>query len=102
MNAERGREHSVVTVVSERETPRGWRYEVTLRRDGSERKHRVDLAWVDHDHWSGGGKPPSVVVERLLTLLLELQPGVELPTHFDAANCRRLEPRLDELLGSRL
>jgi hypothetical protein len=89
----------------ERDTPRGWAYEVTLRREGlGQSEHVVTLSWVDHDYWSGGSAPPSRVVEAVLKYALEnagheaAGAEVEWPARFDASRVRRWFPRLDEEL----
>lgn len=85
---------SVVQVGAETETDRGWSYEVHVRRDGAVTRHMVTLAWVDHDYWCGGTRPPSEVVERLISLLTRrLASG--LPERFDASTARRWVPEID-------
>ncbi len=85
---------SVVQVGAETETGRGWSYDVHVRRAGAVTRHVVTLAWVDHDYWCGGTRPPSEVVERLMTLVAKrLASG--LPDRFDAATARRRMPDLD-------
>jgi hypothetical protein len=90
-----------VRVESEEETPRGWRYRVTVEREGgASTEHEVALAWVDHEHWCGGRVAPSTVVERLFGVLLER--GEEIPARFDAATARRWFRELDGELMRRL
>ncbi|MCC6283746.1 MAG: hypothetical protein IT439_00380 [Phycisphaerales bacterium] len=85
-----------VQVNHERETPRGWEYDVTVTRaGGGVSTHLVTLAWVDHDHWSGGCLPPSVVVERLVQ---RLAGRPDLPARFDASQARRWDPDLDRVM----
>ncbi len=85
---------SVVQVGAETETDRGWSYDVHVRRADAVTHHVVTLAWVDHDYWCGGTRPPSEVVERLMTLVvLRLASG--LPDRFDAATARRWIPEID-------
>lgn len=92
-----------VTVQDEQETPRGWSYEVVIRRDdGRETVHRVSLSWADHEYWCGGAAPPSRIVERLGQIVLEREAEREIPEKFDAATARRWWGDLDEVLQSRL
>lgn len=87
---------STVEIIEEREGPRGWAYDARVRRGDAERLLELSLAFVDHDHWSGGRVPPSRVAQRLLEVLLELDPGIDLPGRFDASTARRWAPALDE------
>ena len=84
-----------IAVGEETETPRGWSYAVRIDRGGRPSVHRVDLSWNDHDHWCGGARPPSKLVEFLLRWLIERDPNRELPEHFDAATIRRWHPEVD-------
>ncbi|MBX3365016.1 MAG: hypothetical protein KF866_09645 [Phycisphaeraceae bacterium] len=88
------------TVLTEEEIRAGWSYVVSLRRGEKTTRHRVRLAWVDHDHWSGGRFPPSLVIERLIELLAEME--ADIPEHFDASTARRWRPGLDDHLTARL
>lgn len=99
------RARPVIDVRSERETARGWSYDVAVTdADGAVTTHEITLSWVDHDHWSGGSAPPSRVVEAVLSAVLAaeadappLRPG-DLPARFDLATLRRWAPDLDEHL----
>ncbi len=89
---------ATVRVESEQETQRGWLYRLAvLRDDGSESLHDVRLAWVDHDHWSGGRVAPSRVVEAVVRYVLE-RASRPLPPSFDAALARRWLPQIDREL----
>lgn len=85
-----------VEIIEEREGPRGWAYDACVRRAAGEQRLELSLAFVDHDHWSGGRVPPSRVAQRVLELLVELDPGRVLPNRFDAATARRWVPALDD------
>ncbi|HRQ72416.1 MAG TPA: hypothetical protein PLU35_05235 [Phycisphaerales bacterium] len=86
---------SVVQVGAETETDRGWSYEVRIAAPGGAfTRHEVTIAWVDHDYWCGGTRPPSEVIERLMTLVVG-RLATRLPTRFDAATARRWMPDLD-------
>jgi len=88
-----------VIVERERETARGWDYDVVVEwPDGACSSHEIGLAWVDHDHWSGGRHAPSHVVERMVDWLIERRAGEGLPDAFDASTVRRWYPDVDELL----
>ncbi len=85
-----------IDVRCECEKARGWAYDVEiLREDGSASTHRVTLAWVDHDHWTGGSCPPSRTVEAVLRYVVEHEPERALPPTFDAARARRWLPAID-------
>lgn len=92
-----------IEVGTERDTPRGWSYDLRIERpDGSSHAATVTLGWSDHDHFSGGAWPPSVVVHRLVALLIEQRPDLDLPEHFDAATIRRWVPDIDARLRASL
>jgi len=87
-----------ITVKHETETPRGWRYDIIVGAGTSGAADRaliVDLAWVDHDHWSGGVCQPSRVIEAVMRVVVDLLPGEELPDRFDASSARRWVADLD-------
>ncbi|GIK18199.1 MAG: hypothetical protein DYG93_02885 [Leptolyngbya sp. PLA2] len=86
---------SLVQVGAETETDRGWSYEVRVAAPGGGvTRHVVTLAWVDHDYWCGGTRPPSEVIERLVTFVAgRIRAG--LPERFDAATARRWLPDVD-------
>jgi len=93
---------SQVLVQSEVDAPRGWRYGVVVTHaDGHVSTHSVTLAWVDHDHWSGGRLAPSRVVEAVVSYLLN-HGHATLPPEFDAARARRLAPEIDREIKSDL
>ncbi len=88
---------AAVSLGAETETDHGWTYEVAIdRADGRRTTHRVTLAWVDHDHLSGGSTPPSKVVEGVLRAALPELSARPLPERFDIATVRRLVPDLVE------
>ena len=93
------------TIVIGREVDgaHGWSYEVTIERgDGGSSRHEVHLAWVDYEQWSSGEKPPSVVIEHMLGLVFDLEPGFTMGDRVDAATLRRRFPALDRELADRL
>lgn len=91
-----GTPHAPVRVLEETETRNGWRFLLAIDRPGPAREFDMTLSWVDHDHWTGGSTPPSVLASRLLSLLAERVP--DLPARFDAARARRWVPDIDERL----
>lgn len=92
---------AAVSLGTETETDHGWTYEVVIdRADGRRTTHRVTLAWVDHDHLSGGSAPPSRVAEAALRAALPELSERPLPERFDIATVRRLVPDLPERMRS--
>jgi hypothetical protein len=89
--------NAAARVLEERETAHGWAFRLRLERPGvAPAEHEMTLSWVDHDHWTGGGTPPSRLAERLLGLLGDRVDT--LPARFDAARARRWVPEIDDLL----
>lgn len=93
-----------VHVTSESDVPQGWRYIIDIEHDdGSRSTHRLRLAWVDHNHWTGERSiPPSRVAKALVECLLAAGLGGPLPDRFDAATARRWSPAIDDTLASML
>jgi len=95
-----------VEVRSETEAPRGWVYRVAVGaptdRPDARREHEVHLAWVDHEHWSGGRVPPSRVALAVVETLLASGPVDKIPARFDAATVRRWVPDADAQIRRRL
>lgn len=92
-----------IDVKTECEAQRGWTYEVEVRRDdGSVSSHTVKLAWVDHQHWTGGSIAPSRTIEAVLRYIMEQVPALAFPPVFDAARARRWLPRIDRELKTAL
>lgn len=114
---------ATIDVTTEQEAARGWRYEVAITRDRGTQadelgrpataiettRHVVTLSWADHEHWCGGAKAPSRVVEAVISALLVREGDVtasgeifSLPARFDAATARRWFPEIDDEFMSRL
>lgn len=92
-----------VEVLEETETPVGWSFRIAIHpvHDAPLAEptvHTVTLSWVDHDHWTGGTTPPSVLVRRLLTVLAMNPPEQGIPAKFDAARVRRWVADLEDSL----
>jgi len=90
-----------VTIKSEADIPRGWRYRVEIiHPDKSRTEHRVRMAWVDHNHWAADRAiPPSTIVRAVLACVLAHREGDSpLPDRFDAALARRWVPGIDQEL----
>lgn len=84
-----------IEVHHEREADAGWRYDVRVcHDDGTETRHSVTLAWIDHDYWCGGRLAPSRTVEAVLTYCLD-HDAPAFPPAFDAARARRWLPAID-------
>ena len=94
---------AVIDVKTELEEGRGWSYLVEVRHDdGTVTSHTVKLAWVDHDHWTGGSVAPSRTVEAVLKYVMTHVPEQGFPATFDAARARRWVPRIDRELRTAL
>jgi spore germination protein YaaH len=92
-----------IDVKAESEQCRGWSYLVEVRHDdGSVTSHTVTLAWVDHDHWTGGRIAPSRTIEAVLKYVITNAPTQDLPATFDAARARRWIPQIDRELRTAL
>lgn len=92
-----------IDVKTETEEARGWTYLVEVRHDdGAVTSHTVTLAWVDHDHWTGGSVAPSRTIQAVLKYVIEQAPERGLPAEFDAARARRWLPRIDRELRTAL
>lgn len=61
-------------------------------------EHQIRLAWVDHEHWSGGRIAPSKVIETVIEHLISHGMEAQLPPKFDAAKARRWVPGIDQEL----
>ena len=91
-----------VDIQTELESGRGWEYHAKVSRGaGNDTEHIVKLAWVDHEHWSGGRVPPSKVIESLLEFLVEREEKHAIPASFDASTVRRWHPEVDQELPGR-
>lgn len=90
---------ATIRVQHETAEPRGWLFVVRVTHDdGRECEHAVRLAWVDHDHWSGGRVAPSRTIEAVLKFVADHAPGQPWPERFDAARARRWVPSIDREL----
>lgn len=91
----------------ELETAKGWRYEVNVFWEGGRlTRHTADLSWADHDHWCGGSKQPSRVIEVVIQVAgIALGPttdGGGLPEKFNASSLRGRVLGLDDRVRERV
>lgn len=94
-----------VSVLTERESPRGWTFEVELpdgAAPGARRRVDVTLAWVDYEYWSHGSASPSRVAQAVVESLLDAAPERALPDRFDASTGRRWARDLDARVRERI
>ena len=90
-------------IVSEREGPGGWFFEVQIIGvpEGSLRTVTLALSWPDYSHWTpDGADTASAVAEAVMGFLLERIAPDELPGRFDASLARRRFPDADERIPS--
>lgn len=85
-------------LAAERESSRGWEYDLKI----AGRQLKLTLSWSDHDHWSGGSRPPSAVAQALIEQILEVKAAEDLPEKFDASTCRRWVEDLDSKMIGRV
>lgn len=94
---------SGIRVVTETESPNGWRFVIAApRADSTAGEHEMTLAWVDYEFWSHGMHSPSRVAEAVVGAVIGAQPERELPARFDASTARRWVQGLDALVRERL
>jgi hypothetical protein len=93
---------SHVSALTERESPRGWTFDVVIGEGETERHVDVVLAWVDYEYWSHGTTSPSVIAEYVVRAVIDAEPKRELPDRFDCSTARRwvrdLDRRVREML----
>jgi hypothetical protein len=79
-------------ILSQRETPHGWSFEVQMigRQAGQLRRIRLALSWADYNHWSvDGSDRANEVAEAVLAFLISRMEPQTLPPRFDASIARR-------------
>lgn len=94
-----------VSVLTEREAPAGWVFEVELpdaATPGARRRVDVTLSWVDYEYWSHGSASPSRVAQAVVESLLDAPSERPLPERFDASTGRRWARDLDARVRDRL
>lgn len=107
------RQHDAgVSVLTEKEAPSGWSFEVELPEavgaagggaaGAARRRIVVTLAWVDYEYWSHGTASPSRVVQAVVESVLDASPERALPDRFDASTGRRWARDLDQRVRERL
>lgn len=94
---------SNVRVESERESDRGWVFELRAGETPADH-HELHLSWADYEYWSHGVAPPSRVAQAVIEGLGELRPDAELGFRLDASTARRIAgaARLDEWMREHL
>ena len=87
-----------VEIVSERETPGGWSFELRLAGDDEAAGRRtLRLSWADYDLWSAdGADPPHAVAEAVVRFVLSRMTPADLGATIDASIARRRLPDADE------
>jgi hypothetical protein len=87
-----------VEIVRECEQASGWTFDAQVIDDAGElRRHRVNLAWVDYNHWSASGSDePAAIAAAVLRFLLTRLDAAEIRGRFDASLVRRLFADADE------
>lgn len=78
-----------VTIGPERETPKGWEYDVTVSTGGQTRSGVVRLSWADHDYLSGGAVAPSRVVWAAVRALVEAEGLAAVTGRLDVSTIQR-------------
>lgn len=90
-----------VAVNEERETDRGWSFDVAFARGSGElRQLSVTLSWVDYDNVCGGSAAPAAVVNAIINELAERGLLESYPDSFDASRAmRRVDGLCDAVRG---
>lgn len=91
----------LILVQTETDNPQSkcWDYTVRIEHGTSPAtQHQIRLAWVDHEHWSGGRIAPSKVLQTVIEHLISHGMEAQLPAKFDAAKARRWIPGIDQEL----
>lgn len=91
-----------ITIQTERESPRGWLFEVAIDQNGTAHTFEVTLSWSDYDLWSRGQIAPQHVVRTAFVFLLEREPVAAIFRRFDCAVIRRYFPEVDKRLPTML
>ncbi|MDH3584766.1 MAG: hypothetical protein OER86_11175 [Phycisphaerae bacterium] len=91
-----------ITVQTEEDSGRGWRFGVELDDAGQTQQHTVTLSWAEYDLWSHGQVAPERVVEAAFQFLLEREPASAILASFDCAVIRRYFPEVDDALPAML
>ena len=73
-------------------------FEVTLRENKSETRHRVTLARADHARLAAG-RPPEKLVEAAFRFLLDREPKESILARFDLMVIARYFPEFEREIG---
>lgn len=93
-----------VEALRERESARGWVFDVAVRRgaDAEPTRHEVSLSWADYEYWSHGQASPSRVAEAAVAALIAARPDLTLPDRLDCSTCRRWTRDFDARIAAAL
>ncbi len=85
-------------IVSEREEPGGWVFEVRCTGPRAEQvTTTLKLSWADYNLWSAdGADPPHAVAEAAARFILSRITAADLPAIIDASVARRRFPDADD------
>jgi hypothetical protein len=90
-------------IISEREEPTGWRFDVQdIRADGSLAGVVLTLSWADYDYFCPDGSvAPEGVARAVLDVACALWPQ-GMPARLDASTPRRMAPDADQRITERV
>jgi hypothetical protein len=90
-------------IISEREEPTGWRFDVQdIRADGSLAGVSLTLSWADYDYFCPDGSvAPEGVARAVLEVASALWPQ-GMPARLDASTPRRMAPDADQRITERV
>jgi hypothetical protein len=97
-----GPESPDVTVLSEDEVARGWRFSISIKTGKESRSIQLRLDWSDYNLWSQGRLSPAEVAVGVVACAAELLGVDSLPEQVDAATLRRIAPSLEDRLDEYL
>ncbi len=87
-----------IEIVSEKEEPGGWSFQVRIGEGASDDVTRtLRLSWADYNLWShDGGDPPHAVARAVALFLLSRISAADVPVTIDASTARRRFPDADD------
>lgn len=93
---EHARPAPAARVLEEHDADRGWRFVVELDWGDATTTHELRIAWVDHDHLTGGAAPPSRLAQAVMEAAGASIGRDAVPARSDAAGLRRRIPGFDD------